>query len=89
MAVFLIARLINILADLIILLIIVEVSLSYFLSPYHPIRHALERIVEPMLAPLRRVIPLVGMIDFSPLVLIILVQIVSYALINLLNAFVR
>jgi YggT family protein len=82
-------RLINILANLIVLLVIVEVALSYFLSPYHPVRHALERIVEPMLAPIRRVVPLVGMLDLSPLVLIILVEIVSYALINFLNVFVR
>jgi len=85
----LLGRLINILANLIVLLVIVEVTLSYFLNPYHPVRHALERIVEPMLAPIRRVVPLVGMLDLSPLVLIILVEIVSYALINFLNVFVR
>jgi YggT family protein len=82
-------RLINVLANLVVLLIIVEVALSYFLNPYHPVRHALERIVEPMLAPIRRVVPLVGMIDFSPLILIILVFVVSNALIIFLNAFVR
>ncbi len=89
MIILLLGRLINILANIIVLLVIVEVALGYFLSPYHPVRHALERIVEPMLAPIRRVVPLVGMLDLSPLVLIILVEIVSYALINLLNVFVR
>ena len=79
-------RLINLLANLIVLLVILEVALSYFLSPYHPLRHALERIVEPMLAPIRRVVPLVGMFDLSPLVLIILVEIVSYALVTFLYA---
>jgi YggT family protein len=89
MVIFYLARLVNILSNLIILLVIVEVALSYFLSPYHPVRHALERIVEPLLAPIRRVVPLVGMFDLSPLVLIILVTIVSYALVTFLNTLVR
>jgi YggT family protein len=89
MVIFYLARLIDILSNLIILLVIVEVALSYFLSPYHPVRHALERIVEPLLAPIRRVVPLVGMFDLSPLVLIILVTIVSYALVTFLNTLVR
>jgi YggT family protein len=89
MAIIYLARLINLLANLIILLVIVEVALSYFLSPFHPVRHALERIVEPLLAPIRRVVPLVGMFDLSPLVLIILVEIVSYVLVNFLYTLVR
>jgi YggT family protein len=83
------AHWINILTNLIVLLVIVQVALGYFLSPYHPIRHALDQIVEPMLGPIRRVVPLIGMFDLSPLVLIILVEIVSYALINFLNALAR
>jgi YggT family protein len=54
------------------------------MDPYHPIRRGLDRIVEPMLSPIRRVVPLVGMLDFSPLVLIILIQILGGLLIRLL-----
>jgi YggT family protein len=79
-------RIINILANLIVLLVIVDSVLTYFLSPYHPLRRTLDRIVAPMLAPIRRVIPPVGMFDFSPLVLIVLVEVVSYALSSLLYA---
>jgi YggT family protein len=82
-------RLINILAYLVFLLVVAHVAVGYFLSRDHPIRHALERIVEPMLAPIRRVVPMIGMLDFSPLVLIILVFVVSNALIIFLNVFVR
>ncbi len=67
-------------ADLLVLIVIVDVILSYFLSPYHPLRNALDRIVQPMLAPLRRFIPPIGMLDFTPLVLIILIQVASYLL---------
>ena len=80
------AKLINFLAQGIALLVIVSVALSYFMDPYHPVRRAIDRLVEPLLAPIRRVVPLVGMFDFSPLVLIILVQVVAAALINLLSA---
>jgi YggT family protein len=60
------------------------VILSYFLDPYHPVRRGLDRLVDPMLSPIRRVVPLVGMIDFSPLVLIILIQIIGGLLVRLL-----
>lgn len=79
---------IDILTRLIILFLFIHVILSYFMSPFHPIRQWVNRIVEPLLTPIRRVIPSVGMIDFSPLVLIILVQvlglILKYVLIALL-----
>jgi len=79
-----IAKLISVLANAIVLLVIVQVILSYFMSPFHPIRRTIDRIVEPMLAPIRKVVPLVGMFDFSPLILIILVQVLATVLINLL-----
>ena len=75
---------INSLAQLLVLLVIVSVILSYFMDPYHPIRRGINSVVEPMLAPIRRVVPLIGMLDLSPLVLIILIQIVSSILIRLL-----
>jgi YggT family protein len=77
-------QLINVLSQFIVLLVIVKIILSYFMDPYHPVRRALDNLVEPMLAPIRRVVPLIGMFDFSPLVLIILVQILSSALIRFL-----
>ncbi len=84
-----IANGITILANLLILLIIVDSLLSFFLSPYHPVRHALDRILEPLLAPIRRVVPLVGMLDLSPLILLILVVIVSNALVSYLHTIAR
>jgi YggT family protein len=77
-------QLINILSQFIILVVIVKIILSYFMDPYHPIRQTLDGLVEPMLAPIRRVVPLIGMFDFSPLILIILVRILSSVLISFL-----
>ncbi|NLG71456.1 MAG: YggT family protein [Chloroflexi bacterium] len=69
------------------LIVFVDVLLSFFMSPYHPIRQNLDRIVEPMLAPIRRVVPPVSMIDFSPMVLLILLQILRVLIISVLRAF--
>jgi YggT family protein len=79
-----IAKLISVLANAIVLLVIVQVALSYFMSPFHPVRRTIDRIVEPMLAPIRKVVPLVGMFDFSPLILIVLVQVLATVVINLI-----
>ena len=75
---------INALAQLLVLLVIVSVILSYFMDPYHPIRRSIDSFVQPLLDPIRRVVPLIGPLDLSPLVLIILVQVVSNLLIRLL-----
>lgn len=75
---------INVLSQVLVLLVIVSVILSYFMDPYHPIRQGVDRIVEPMLSPIRRIVPLVGMLDFSPLVLIIIIQLVFGFLARLL-----
>jgi YggT family protein len=77
-------QIINILSQFIVLVVIAKVILSYFMDPYHPIRRTLDNLVEPMLAPIRRVVPLIGMFDFSPLILIILVQILSSVIIRFL-----
>jgi YggT family protein len=79
-------RIINIVSQLLVLLVFVSVILSYFMNPYHPIRRGVDNIVEPMLAPIRRVVPLIGMLDFSPLILILLIQLLKSLLISLLVA---
>ena len=78
------AQMIGLLANLLIILIFVWVIVSWILAPYHPIREALDRIVEPMLAPIRRVIPSIGMLDLSPMILMILIELVSRILQNVL-----
>jgi YggT family protein len=84
MSVVLIANLMNMFAQLLILLVFITSILSFFMSPYHPVREALDRLVNPMLAPIRRLVPMMGMIDFSPLILIILIQFISRAVVNIL-----
>lgn len=78
--------LINLLARIITLLVLAQAIMSYFVQPYHPVRQALDRLLEPLYAPIRRFLPQTGMIDFSPLVLIILVQIIAWLLVSLLTS---
>lgn len=80
----LLVTLIRTISQFLILIIIISSVLSFFMSPYHPVKQSLDRIVEPMLAPIRRFVPLIGMLDFSPLILIILLDLVSRALIAFL-----
>jgi YggT family protein len=67
-------------------LILADVIVSYFMNPYHPIRSFLDRIVQPMLLPIQRILPSFGGIDFSPIVLFLLIQLVETFLINILVA---
>ena len=78
------ADLINRIIQLIILVVIIQAFLSFFMSPFHPIRQAIDRIVEPMLAPIRRFVPPIGMIDLSPFILIILLEILGSLITRLL-----
>ncbi|MBL8078366.1 MAG: YggT family protein [Anaerolineales bacterium] len=66
-------------------LIIISSILSFILPPYHPVREALGRILNPFLEPIRRLMPPAGGLDFSPLILYVAVQFVSILLINILN----
>ncbi|HEY6073130.1 MAG TPA: YggT family protein [Anaerolineales bacterium] len=80
-----IALMVKLLATLFIWIVIASVLVSYILSPYHPVRIALDRIVEPLLSPIRRILPATGMIDFSPLVLIVLIEFLSRVIISILT----
>ena len=73
---------------LFILMIIVNVVLSYFMSPYHPVKSALNRLTEPLLAPIREVVKPIQGFDLSPLVLIIALQIVEVFVIGFLRSLV-
>lgn len=56
-------------------LLIVQAVLSWT-NPQSPLNRPIHRMTEPLLRPLRRIIPLVGNIDLTPLVAILLAQII-------------
>jgi len=78
------AQTIQIFSQVLQVIIIAKVILSYFMDPYNPLRSAIDRLVDPLLAPIRRIVPNMGMFDFSPLILLILVQLIAGVLVGFL-----
>jgi len=70
--------------QLLTILLIVQAILSYFMSPYAPLRLTIDRLLNPLLSPIRRIVPPIGMFDFSPLILIIIIQLIDGFLRNIL-----
>ncbi len=56
------------------------------MDPYHPIAQFLFQITEPVLAPLRRVVPAIGMMDITPIVALILLQVLQAIVANILTS---
>jgi YggT family protein len=67
----LLARLI----DLYSLVVLAAVIVSWIqLPPYHPVVKLLNTVTEPALAPIRKILPPMGGLDLSPMVLLIGLQ---------------
>ncbi|MFN8401081.1 MAG: YggT family protein [Anaerolineales bacterium] len=79
-----IISIIIIVADFFVWVVIASSLLSFFLPPYHPVREALGRIVDPFLNPIRSLMPSAGGLDFSPLILILIIELITNFLRSLL-----
>jgi len=61
-----------------ILVVVIQAILTFIMKdPYHPVRRTIDSIVNPFLNPIRRVVPPLANLDFSPIVLIILLQVLD------------
>ena len=70
-----------VLLDLYALCILAWAFMSFFPNSYaSPIGHLLEELVMPVIRPLRRVLPMVAGLDFSPLLALVLVYAVAQLL---------
>lgn len=55
------------------ILILIRVVLSFVqINPYHPAVQIVYQLTEPILEPIRNIMPRTGMIDFSPLIALLL-----------------
>ncbi len=70
-------------------IVIVSAVLSWFPSAQSSLTDVIGQLCEPLLAPFRRMIPLVGGIDLSPLVLLVLLQIATIVLGNVQGQVLR
>ena len=81
----LVQYLINFMIGILSILIVLDTLLSYLLREGNPIRRVLSVILEPIYSPIRRFIPPLVGIDFTPLIAIIALQILDAILIALLS----
>ncbi|HEY4689662.1 MAG TPA: YggT family protein [Anaerolineae bacterium] len=66
-------------------ILLARVLLSWFqVDPYNPLVRALFQLTEPVLEPIRRLLPSAGMLDFSPIVAFIAIRLVETVVINIL-----
>jgi YggT family protein len=69
------------------LMIFIRAILSWFnLDPNSPLVQALDAVTEPIIQPIRAIMPRLGMIDFSPLVAILLLNVGGQFLASFIDA---
>ena len=82
--------LVQLLFDLYIIVLLARVLLSWVqVDPRNPIVNLIRQLTEPLLAPIRRVLPQSGGIDFSPMVAFVVVLIAEQVVLTLLRSLLR
>ena len=67
-------------------LVVVRILISWVNpDPFNPIVGFLTRVTDPVLAPFRRMIPLIGPLDISPVVAIFVLQLCQWFLVKTLT----
>ncbi|MCH9010043.1 MAG: YggT family protein [Chloroflexi bacterium] len=80
-----IATFIKILVNVLWFALLARVVLSWInLSPTNPLVVIINQITEPILAPIRRVLPKMGMIDLSPMVALIIIIVIQRFILRML-----
>ncbi len=79
--------LIGLVVTLVSLLLIANALISFApLEPWHPVRRTLNQLAEPILRPFRNILPPTGAIDFSPMLALIVIQILGQILVALVRS---
>ncbi len=76
--------LLGLLIQILSFIILLYVILSFFMRPDHDVMRFLSKIVDPILNPIRRVVPPLMGLDFSPVILMLIVSALGNALIRIL-----
>ena len=70
--------------------LLARVLIGWFqVDPYNPIVQLLYRLTEPLLAPIRRLMPQTGMLDFSPIVGFIVILLAEEIVVSILFSTLR
>jgi len=81
----LLITIINSIFRVLVITVFIYTLLGYFLDRRSSIYQTIGQIVEPMLNPLRRIIPQFGGLDFSPLALMLLLQFLNMIIVGILR----
>jgi YggT family protein len=74
----LVSSLVLLVLDLYTFVVFVAVVLSWLrLSPDNPVVRVVTTVTEPVLAPIRKLLPDLGGFDFSPLILLVILQVLK------------
>lgn len=82
----LLITIINSIFRVLVFTIFIYILLGYFLDRQNAIYQMIGQIVEPMLMPIRKIMPSIGGLDFSPLALMLLLQFLNMIIVAILRA---
>jgi len=83
-----IVQLVDLVFEVLVWLIIIRCVLSFVRhDPYQPIIRFIYDVTEWVMAPFRKIIPTAGMIDFSPIIAVLAVELVRRIVMRLLLLF--
>lgn len=72
-----------------VMFVVLASAILSWVNPYSPLAPTLNGIAAPLLRPIQRVIPLVGNVDLSPLVLLLILQVLQSVLSFVISALLR
>jgi len=79
---------INIAFQVLMMVIFIRVILSWFPhNPYNPLIKIIYQISNPILNPIRNIIPPIGGLDISPIIVIFIIQIIKNIILKFLLSF--
>ncbi len=85
-----IIQLVQTLFDLYSFILLARVLISWVqIDPYNPIVRLLYQLTEPLLAPIRRLLPQTGMMDFSPIVAFIAIMVIERIVLSMMLSALR
>ena len=82
--------LVQLIFELYIIVLLARVLLSWVqLDPQNPLVNLIHQLTEPLLAPIRRMLPQSGALDFSPMIAFVVVLIAEQIVLSLLRSLLR
>jgi YggT family protein len=82
--------LVQLLFELYIIVLLARVLVSWVqLDPRNPLVNLIYQLTEPLLAPIRRMLPQSGALDFSPMIAFVVVLIAEQIVLSLLRSLLR